>query len=329
MWDQKNGGDHGDDVNELSASDDSEPEEQPSSAPFDPELDDDDDDDEEEEEDRKVEISAPLVGHKGQSSFSLRGGTSAFSNRSHSIFDCLDSVARLASSSLPQDNLTDGVFARPLPPPPSRKVSQPSSSCPIPAKRRGAPDYLVHPERWTHYSLEDVTETSDQSNRKAAHHFLASLQQRKEEPESRSDSSCNIQQKMIFSRPSGLPKEQPPTLLSAVRGKEKETRLSHLEDDDDDEDGSEKKKAGGNRTDQSAEKAEEKDTRGAVGRPEVKKRVQREEEEEDGEKEKEEEEEDEDEDEEGEKIDEPNPSFTPFRKTKHKNYRKSSGQEDN
>ncbi|KAM6949833.1 U5 small nuclear ribonucleoprotein TSSC4 isoform 1-T2 [Lycodopsis pacificus] len=321
MCDQKNGGDHGemlnsDDVDELSASDESEPEELPSSAPFDPLLDDDDDDDgggggEE------VEISAPAAEHKAQTPFSLRGGGSAFSNRSHSIFECLDSVARLASSSLTQDHVTDGVFTRPLPPRSRRKMSQPTSSCPTPAKKRGVPDYLVHPERWTHYNLEDVEETSDRDNRRAAHHFLSSLQQRKEQQESKSDTSCNTQQKMVFSRPSALPKEQPADKPSAVGGKEKATRLRHLEEED--EEGREKEMAGERRTDQSVEKAEErardeeKDTTGAMGPPEEKKRVQKEKQEE----------------EEKEEIEEANPAFTPFKKTKRMNYRKSSGQEDN
>uniref|UniRef100_A0AAQ4QZ67 U5 small nuclear ribonucleoprotein TSSC4 n=1 Tax=Gasterosteus aculeatus aculeatus TaxID=481459 RepID=A0AAQ4QZ67_GASAC len=103
-----------------------------------------------------------------QTPFNLRGGSSAFSNRSHSIFECLDSVARLASSSMSQDKSADGVFARPLPPRSLRKTSQPQSICPTPAKKRGVPDYLVHPERWTHYNLEDVEETSDQDNRKCS-----------------------------------------------------------------------------------------------------------------------------------------------------------------
>lgn len=307
MCDPKNGSDHGemlnsDDVDELSASDESEPEERPSSAPFDPELDDEDDDD-----GGEVETFAPAAGHGAQGSFSLRGGSSAFSNRSHSIFECLDSVARLASSSLNQNEVTDGVFARPLPPRPSRKTSRPPSSCPTPAKKRGVPDYLVHPERWTHYSLEDVPETCDQGNSRAAHHFLSSLQQRKEQQESRSDSSCKIQQKMIFSRPSRLQKEQPADQLSAVGGKEKEASLSHLEEEEEDEESSDKEVAGGRTTDQSVEKAEEKDTRGPVGRPEEK--------DEKGEEEK--------------KMEEANPTFTSFRKPKRKNYRKSSGREEN
>ncbi|TNN35951.1 Disintegrin and metalloproteinase domain-containing protein 19 [Liparis tanakae] len=355
MCDQKNGGDHGEalnseDVDDLSASDESEPEELHRSAPFDPELDDDDDDD----DDGEVVISAPAAGHRAQTPFSLRGGGSAFSNRSHSIFECLDSVARLASSSVTQDKVTDGVFARPLPPRSRRKMSQPVSSCPTPAKKRGIPDYVVHPERWTHYSLEDVEETSDKDNRKAAHSFLSSLQQRKGQQESPSDAASDSQQKVIFSRPSGTPKEPPadqlpvvpadelpvvpadqlPVVpadqLPVVRGKEKETRLCHLEDDVEDEEGREKETAGGGRTDRRKEKAEEKlkdeekDRRGAVGPPEEKKRVQ---------KVTHEEEEDEEEEMEKmgkmEKMEEANSAFTSFRKTKRMNYRKGSGREDN
>lgn len=306
MCDQKNGGDHDDDVDELSASDESEPEERLSSAAFVPELDEDDDDD---DVDREVVTSAPAVG--AQSPFSLRGGGAAFSDRSHSIFDCLDSVSRLtSSSSLKQENITDGVFARPLPPPPSRKTSQPQSSCPTPAKKKGAPDYLVHPERWTHYSLENVSETSDQGNSRAALNYLSSLQQRKEQQESPSDSSCNAQQKMIF-RPSRPQKEQPADQSSAVRSREKETRLSHLEEEEEEE-GRDVPHGEGRRTEQSVEKAEDIDRRAAVGRAGEKKQVEKEKV-----------------DEEQKKMEEANPSFTSFRKTKHKNYRKSSGQEDN
>lgn len=313
MCDQKNGVDlREDDLDELSASDESEAEEQPSSAPFDPELDDDDDDD---DDVRAAVVSAPAVGHRAQSSFSLRGGNSAFSNRSHSIFDCLDSVAQLAGSSLKQD--TDTTFARPLPPGPSRKTSQPPPSSPTPAKKRGTPDYLVHPERWTHYSLEDVAETSNQGNRMAAHQYLSSLQQHKEQQESQSVSSSNTQQKMVFSRPSGLRREHQAGQPSAVRCKETETRLTHLEEEDENEESKEKQRAGGS-ADHTVENAEgrnqdeEKDEKGGAGRAEKKELVQKEKGEEESE----------------EKIEEANQGFTSFRKTNRKNYRKSSGQGD-
>ncbi|KAL6112657.1 tssc4 [Pungitius sinensis] len=310
MCDQKNGGEtlNREDEDELSASDDSEPEEIPSSAPFDPELDDDDDDDD--DGGGEVEIFTPTSGHIAQTPFNLRGGSSAFSNRSHSIFECLDSVARLASSSMSQVNSTDGVFARPLPPKSLRKTSQPQSICPTPAKKRGVPDYLVHPDRWTHYNLEDVEETSDQDNRKAAHQFLSSLQQRKQQQqqESQSDPPCNVQQKMLFSRPGRLPKEQPSDQRLAVSGKEKETRLSHLVEEVEDEEGTEKEMAERRHTDQSVE--EENDLRGAVAPPVENKRVQTETYEE-------------------EKMEEAKPAFVPFRKTKRVNYRQSSGRDDN
>uniref|UniRef100_A0AAQ5XA91 U5 small nuclear ribonucleoprotein TSSC4 n=1 Tax=Amphiprion ocellaris TaxID=80972 RepID=A0AAQ5XA91_AMPOC len=94
--------------------------------------------------------------HKAQDSFSLSGGCSAFSDRCHSVFDGLDSVDRQTSSSLSEDNIRDILCTQP--PFPSRKTSHLLSNRPTP-KTRGVPDYLLHPERWTHYSLEDVPET--------------------------------------------------------------------------------------------------------------------------------------------------------------------------
>uniref|UniRef100_A0A673XRA5 Uncharacterized protein n=1 Tax=Salmo trutta TaxID=8032 RepID=A0A673XRA5_SALTR len=81
--------------------------------------------------------------------FSLTGGSSSFSNRSRSIFDCLESAAKLSSSHLGQDNVIDGVFARPPPPPLlqsgkkyGEKVGELVSK---PPQKRGVPDYLVNP----------------------------------------------------------------------------------------------------------------------------------------------------------------------------------------
>ncbi|XP_059203421.1 U5 small nuclear ribonucleoprotein TSSC4 [Centropristis striata] len=301
MCDQKNGGDHGkmlhiDDVDELSASDESEPEEQTSTTAFDVDCDVDDDDVNDDDGDNDGdEVSAPAAGHRAQSAFSLKGGNQAFSNRSHSIFECLDSVSQLASSSLKQDNITDRVFAHSLSSRPNRKTSMPPPSCPTPAKKRGVPDYLVHPERWTHYSLEDVN--CDESNSKIAHQFLSSLQQRKEQQESRTDPDSNNKQKIIFSKPSKFLVEQPANQLSAVENKEQETCLSHLKEDSEDEE------AGRSRKHQSVDTAVEKDKDmgGAVAPTEEMK----------------------------EKMEEANPAFSFFRKTTRKNYRKNSGQEDN
>ncbi|XP_026233905.1 protein TSSC4 [Anabas testudineus] len=292
--------DPSDDVDELSASDDSEPEEEPNRAPFDPELDSDDDDDNNVEEAVVSTVAA-------QTPFSLRGGSLAFSDRSHSIFDCLDT--QLSSSSLKQDHITNKVFVQPHSSHPSRKTSLPPSTSPTPPKKRGVPDYLVHPERWTCYSLEDVPETSDQDNRRAAHQFLSGLQHEKE-----SDSPCNIQQRMVFSRPKRPLKEKTTDQVSAVKGQEKGMHLSHLEQEE--EEGSEREKAGGGRTDERedgmVERNEKEDTRRKTERPEEEKQKQ-------VQKEKEEE----------EKIEEVSCGFASFRKTKSKNYRKNAEQEDN
>lgn len=242
-----------DDVDQLSDSDNSEPEEQPCRAPFDPDLDHDDDDD----DDDDLCATAPV--HTTPSSFSLSGGSAAFSDRSHGIFDCLDSIDKQTFSSLNRSAVPDE------PPLYSQKTNPPPSVRPTPPKKRGVPDYLVHPERWTHYSLEDVSETSDQENSRVAHEFLASLAR---EPEA--DSSCDIQQKVMFSRPKQLPKEQPTDELSPLRAKR--MHLSHLLEEEEGEEAEERKK-----TKESLEKTErgqkyeEEATSGAVLREEEKK----------------------------------------------------------
>ncbi|CAL9701285.1 unnamed protein product [Knipowitschia caucasica] len=235
MCDDKHGkSPKSDEENELSASDESEPEEAPSNAPFDPELDAEDED--EEEDHNKVE-NLGQDGSPKTNPFSLKGGSSSFSSRSHSIFDCLDSMAKMTSSNLGQDNVIDGVFARPLPPPPSRKTSHPPSNSPIPTKKRGVPDYLVNPDRWTRYSLEDTAETSDQGNSRVAHQYLASLLQKKDEPVNRD--SCNIHDKIIFSKPNRVGKD-PLESKTEKLSKEKGMRLSHLNEDEDVEEGDRK-----------------------------------------------------------------------------------------
>uniref|UniRef100_A0A667X5N9 U5 small nuclear ribonucleoprotein TSSC4 n=1 Tax=Myripristis murdjan TaxID=586833 RepID=A0A667X5N9_9TELE len=226
MCDQENGLSHrtparADDVtlpDELSASDDSEPEEEPSGASRDPQLrdlhsfidDDDDDDDDDDGDEGEVQLGAAP---RSQSSFSLKGGSSGFSSRSLSIFGSLDSVARPAAG---EDTAAGETFARPSRPPP-----------------RAVPDYLLHPERWTHYSLEDVAESSERENRAAARHFLQQRRQQQERPQHISSS----QDKVIFSRPSGRPgRERAADELKAAGGRE--MSLSHLEEDEEEEGGS-------------------------------------------------------------------------------------------
>uniref|UniRef100_A0A3B5MJ58 U5 small nuclear ribonucleoprotein TSSC4 n=1 Tax=Xiphophorus couchianus TaxID=32473 RepID=A0A3B5MJ58_9TELE len=100
------------------------------------------------DEDGEVMTSVSPSAPAAQSSFSLSGASSGFSFRSRSIFDCLDSVEKRSVTPRNQGNSAE-----------SRKTSHPPSTSPIPQKKRGVPDYLVHPERWTRYSLEDVAES--------------------------------------------------------------------------------------------------------------------------------------------------------------------------
>ncbi|XP_041640777.1 protein TSSC4 [Cheilinus undulatus] len=286
-------GDLVEDEDELSVSDDSEPEERPMLAPFDPDLDHSDDDDDDEE------VRAP-AGCSEKSQFSLKGGGSAFSHRTHSIFDCLDSLAKpsssSSSSSSSQNQQTDSVFARPQAPPPSRKTSQPPLSPPNPPKKKWTPDYLLHPERWTHYSLEDVSETSDHGNARAALNFLSALKEGKQEEQSGGDSPvCDLQQRMIYNKPSRPRREE-----ATVRSREKETRLSHLQEEGEEE-GRETREDEGRRRE-----AEEEHAEGRTD--EEKQRL--------GEREQEEEKE------------ESGAVFTSFRKMNSKNYRRSSGREE-
>lgn len=105
--------------------------------------------------------------------FHLRGMSSTFSQRSRNIFDCLEGAARHTLSSAPEATRADDHgFKRP----PAPSSLRPSGS---PGRPRGTPvpDYVSHPERWTKYSLEDVAEASDQSNRAAAIAFLGARMQ--------------------------------------------------------------------------------------------------------------------------------------------------------
>ncbi|KAM5186498.1 U5 small nuclear ribonucleoprotein TSSC4 [Callospermophilus lateralis] len=102
--------------------------------------------------------------------FLLRGVSSTFSQRSHSIFDCLEGAARrVPTSAAPSSRSDNGGPKRP--PMPS---SHPPAADPDPPRVPPLPDYVAHPERWTKYSLEDVAEASEQSNQAAARAFLGS-----------------------------------------------------------------------------------------------------------------------------------------------------------
>lgn len=107
--------------------------------------------------------------------FHLRGTSGTFSQRSRSIFDQLEGAARQAGPSALQTGLGGhGGFRRPLAPQSQPQVKCPgrAGQSPVPPRVPPIPDYVAHPERWTKYSLEDVAEASEQSNRAAALDFL-------------------------------------------------------------------------------------------------------------------------------------------------------------
>ncbi|XP_046897735.1 protein TSSC4 [Hypomesus transpacificus] len=190
--------------------------------------------------------------------FSLRGGSSSFSSRTKSIFDCLEKAAGLGQEKTTglsperptgplgkdrvsglglEDHLRDGVFARPSPPPP-----------PVPRggkSGRGVPDYLLHPERWTRYSLEDIPETSDRQNSTVAQQYIHSLQQRKNSskvcgpeetfvPTFNQGQNSSSQHKIVFSRPSHAQKEDAGD-MSKDGARERSTGFKHPDLDEEEE----------------------------------------------------------------------------------------------
>lgn len=122
--------------------------------------------------------------------FHLKGMSSSFSQRSQSIFDCLEGAAKQAMPSMAEDNVMDGRFKRPLPPPslsskmPAENIGRPSRPPPSCKSSPTVPDYVAHPERWTKYSLEDVSESNDKTNRSVAMEFLEGLKKSRMEQSS-------------------------------------------------------------------------------------------------------------------------------------------------
>ncbi|NWH56237.1 TSSC4 protein, partial [Geococcyx californianus] len=127
--------------------------------------------------------------------FHLRGTSSTFSLRSQSIFDCLEETAKLSVPSMQEDNVIDGRFKRPLPPTTISSKMIPESlgkqakSVQAPRTSPAVPDYVTHPERWTKYSLDGVSESTDKTNRAVAMEFLEGLKKRGEEQSSATQDS--------------------------------------------------------------------------------------------------------------------------------------------
>ncbi|NXT83893.1 TSSC4 protein, partial [Zapornia atra] len=149
--------------------------------------------------------------------FHLRGMSSMFSLRSQSIFDCLEEAAKLSVPSMPEDNVVDGRFKRPLPPTTVSSnvvpegLGKETKPVQTPKTSPAVPDYVAHPERWTKYSLDGVSESSDKANREVAMEFLESVKKRGGEqssaaPESytpyfnQDPSSCGAG-RIVFTRP--------------------------------------------------------------------------------------------------------------------------------
>ncbi|TRZ00148.1 hypothetical protein DNTS_026265 [Danionella cerebrum] len=170
--------------------------------------------------------------------FLLSGGSTGFCDRSRDIFAQLDSAAKLTSKDLGEDNILDGSFARPAPPSPPQAVHQkcvrPEATKHQPASKK-LPDYLAHPERWTHYSLEDVPESSDGKNSQVAHQYIQELQESKRSqkaalemfsPAFNQDHGSLGENKIVFSKP----KNKEHGGSRAAHAKKEEVGLQHLDE---------------------------------------------------------------------------------------------------
>ncbi|NWI39386.1 TSSC4 protein, partial [Picathartes gymnocephalus] len=127
--------------------------------------------------------------------FHLKGMSSTFSLRSQSIFDCLEEAAKLSVPSMPEDNVVDGRFKRPLPPTTvsgnmvPENMGRQARPVQAPKASPAVPDYVAHPERWTKYSLEGVSESNDKTNRAVAMEFLGGLNKRGQQQSSATQDS--------------------------------------------------------------------------------------------------------------------------------------------
>lgn len=126
--------------------------------------------------------------------FCLRGTSSAFSRRSHSVFAGLEGAA--------------GAPRGPR-----------------------VPDYVAHPERWTRYSLEDVAEASEQSNRAAALAFLGARGPAAPAgcpPAFNQDPSSCGEGRVVFTRPARAREPRPERKRGLGQGAEGPVELPHL-----------------------------------------------------------------------------------------------------
>jgi hypothetical protein len=133
--------------------------------------------------------SSPTSGCPNNESFLVRSNNSDFSGRQNQIFDQLDNLAKqydrdvIARHDPPppepevEDLRTpDDVFVVPTRrPPPRRRFPTRCGNDNITQNHYKPPDHRIHPEKWTRYSLDDVTEDqmTEKSNSAAAFEFLS------------------------------------------------------------------------------------------------------------------------------------------------------------
>ncbi|XP_036136998.1 protein TSSC4 [Molossus molossus] len=171
--------------------------------------------------------------------FHLRGTSSTFSQRSRSIFDCLEGVARRPAPPTAQAGVGGGgSFEQPLVPSgqPLAESSSRASQSLVPPRVPPVPDYVAHPERWTKYSLEDVAEASEQSNRAAAMDFLGSQSLTAPSdyaPSFNQDPSSCGAGRVVFSRPTRAAEARPERKRGLRKagepgGDEGSVQLAHL-----------------------------------------------------------------------------------------------------
>ena len=118
--------------------------------------------------------------------------------------------------------------------PPQTQYRGRSSSRGRYGRSRAVPDYKVHPERWTEYSLEDV-DTSDSANKKAAFDFLHERRKMREEEikEEGMDLETNACSKglITFKRPT---KPTDPIQSSDISKQKASSSFEKMEDDSND-----------------------------------------------------------------------------------------------
>lgn len=170
--------------------------------------------------------------------FQLRGTSSTFSWRSRNIFDFLEGTGRQVLPSEEQTGSGDGGDFPPPPAPSSRPPGEDpgrASQSPALPKLPPVPDYVAHPERWTKYSLENVAEVSEQSNRAAALAFLGSpsLAAPSDRVSSfNQDASSCGEGRVIFTKPArageARPERKRALKTAGGPGKEGPVELAHL-----------------------------------------------------------------------------------------------------